>query len=164
MPQRKSKKFSEQKRLDKIKKSVRDRQEVQKAKLIEKLSEQPNVSIASRLANVPRANFYRWIKEDQDFKNKVSEAFELGIEQINDLAEMKLIQRIKDNDFNAIKYWLIHNNHRFGQAPIPKILNVFDEMTIERKKEISEAIQSFLGLIDRSAKGEDLREVLKRKN
>ena len=157
MPKRRNKKIVEKERLAKRAETIQKRQQKQKERLIEKMSEQPNVSIASRLANVPRANFYRWIKEDQDFKDKVAEAMELGIEQINDLAEMKLIQLIKEGNLSAIKHWLMYNNHRYGKVSIPKILSIFDEISLEKKKEIAEAIESFLGLTERAAKGEDLR-------
>ena len=101
---------------------------------------------------MPRPNFYRWTKEDEDFKNRIAEAEEMGREHINDKAETKIIQHIGDGNLPAIKYWLKYNSHRYGNKPRPNIIRSFNILSEKKKKEISNAVNNFWSLVLDSTK------------
>lgn len=93
--------------------TVNQRIEKDKATLIEQLRKSPVVQVACDKSGIGRTTYYRWRKDDYDFASKADEALEEGRCLINDLAISKLVQKIGEGDFNAIKYWLSHNHKRF---------------------------------------------------
>ncbi len=76
---------------------------------LEELSKVPNISGACNKVGLSRQTVYRWMEMDSNFEKKVNDAMERGINSINDLAESKLISKIKQENFPAIKYWLGNN-------------------------------------------------------
>lgn len=93
--------------------TVDQRIEKDKATLIEQLRKSPVVQVACDKCGIGRTTYYRWRKDDYNFATKADEALEEGRALINDLAISKLVQKIGEGDFNAIKYWLSHNHKRF---------------------------------------------------
>lgn len=87
-----------------------------KSKFIEVLKEIPFVSYAAKKAGIARATIYRWQKSDKDFRQAVDSALIEGRGQLGDLAEMKLVEKVKEKDMGAIKFYLQHNDKRY----IPK--------------------------------------------
>lgn len=99
-------------------------------KVIDELSELPNVSLICKKLDISRQTFYRWKKEDPDFADEIENSLNCGIESISDLAESKLIENIKGGKQRAIEFWLgnnkkayikpravhIHTNENIGQA------------------------------------------------
>lgn len=91
-----------------------------KAKIfLEELRLVPIVSSASGKTGLSRNTIYRWRKEDPDFATVMDEALNNGVSSINDLAESKLVIKIKEGDFPAIKYWL-DNHKKEYMRPRPK--------------------------------------------
>lgn len=86
--------------------------------LIEQLKTTPVIQVACQKANVGRASYYRWLKEDEDFKKKADEALNDGNLFINDLAESKLISAIKDGNMTAIIYWLKHHHPAYTENKV----------------------------------------------
>jgi AcrR family transcriptional regulator len=84
-----------------------------KAKLVKELRDQPFPEIACRRAGVSRATFYRWLKDDLEFKAAVERADELSRGRVTDLAESKIIEGIKNGDYRSSVYWLAHNTKRY---------------------------------------------------
>lgn len=82
----------------------------EKSKFIEYLRETPLVSFACKKVGLSRATFYRWYKDDKEFKESVQLVLQQGRENINDLAKATLIKMIKGENFNAIRFWLQHND------------------------------------------------------
>lgn len=76
---------------------------------LEQIKTVPNITLACEKVGLSRNTIYRWCKEDPEFKERLNEASETGIESINDLAESKLITHIKNGSMQAIKYWLDNN-------------------------------------------------------
>lgn len=66
------------------------------------------------MANIPRSTFYRWMKEDAEFKEQVSEAIRQGDDVVIGLAESKLMNRVKAEDMVAIKFVLNNRSDRYG--------------------------------------------------
>lgn len=81
-------------------------QERDKAKLLSHLENAPMISLACIKAGISRATFYRWRKDDPEFSREVELAQESGTDNISDLAESKIVSKISNGDFAAIKLWL----------------------------------------------------------
>jgi hypothetical protein len=86
------------------------RQADERIKLLDALRKSPIVQIACQQAEVARATYYRWRKEDPDFAAACDDALSEGAELVSDMAESKLISAIKDQNFSAISFWL-RNRH-----------------------------------------------------
>lgn len=77
-------------------------------KLIECLKKTSIIQIACQQADVSRATYYRWLENDEKFKQEADEAKKEGSDVINDLAETGLIKAIKEGNITAIFYRLNH--------------------------------------------------------
>lgn len=84
--------------------------------LQEELRTTPIVSSACQRVGVSRQSYYRWIREDSDFKEKMESAIDEGVQHINDLSENQLISLLKEKNFPAIKFWLLNNHKRFEKS------------------------------------------------
>ena len=82
-------------------------------KIIEYLQETPLVSFACKKTGIARATYYRWYKTDKKFKELVDIVLKQGRENINDLAKASIMKMIKEGNFNAIRFWLQHNDPVF---------------------------------------------------
>ncbi|MRJ06239.1 MAG: hypothetical protein C6I01_01805 [Epsilonproteobacteria bacterium] len=71
-------------------------------RLIEELKNNGGVVIdACRAVGVGKTTFYRWQKEDEEFRKKVEEAVELGNLELIDLGVKTLKQKIEEGDLTA---------------------------------------------------------------
>lgn len=61
-----------------------------------------NISQASESTNIPRRTVYNWIRDDEDFAEKVSSISEKAI----DYVESKLFKLIKEDNPSAIFFFL----------------------------------------------------------
>lgn len=84
-----------------------------KERILGHLKTVPIIEVACKKANIARATYYRWRKEDMEFLRLSGEALQDGIDMINDLTESQLIGLIKEKKFQAIQLWLRHNHTRF---------------------------------------------------
>lgn len=82
-------------------------------KIIEYLQETPLVSFACKKTGIARATYYRWYNHDKKFKELVDAVLKQGRENINDLAKATLFKMIKEGNYNAIRFWLQHNDPVF---------------------------------------------------
>lgn len=127
-----------------------------KAKLLEILNETPLIQPACQKAGVSRATYYRWRKEDKNFKKKSDEAINQGRLLINDLAESKLISQIKNENMTAIIYWLKHNHKNYIENRVditePQVRAMIKEFEIrDMKKLYTQIIEMFAsGKINRA--------------
>ncbi len=85
----------------------------EKSKFTEYLRETPLVNLACKKIGISRATYYRWYKDDREFRESVQKVIRQGRANINDLAEATLIKMIKTENFHAIRFWLQHNNSRY---------------------------------------------------
>jgi hypothetical protein len=90
---------------------VDKRKEEDKKAVLEQLSKLPIIQIAVQKAGVSRATYYRWRIEDKKFAKNADEAINEGVQMINDLSESQLITAIRNNNFSAVRFWLM-NRHR----------------------------------------------------
>ncbi len=96
-------------------KVIEKRQDAQKIALIEQIRRTPIIQVACEKIDVGRATYYRWRKDDLDFAHACDEAMAEGVELVSDLAESKLISAIKDQNHNAISFWLRHRHPAYAQ-------------------------------------------------
>ena len=68
------------------------------------------VSVACRNTGTPRSTFYKWLKEDADFKRAVDEIQEVTL----DTVESALFNRIKNGDTTAMIFYLKTRGKRRG--------------------------------------------------
>ncbi len=87
-----------------------------KQKLLEELEKIGNVYSSCFRASISRAQYYRWMKTNEDFRKKAKRAIMLGRENMCDVAENALMQRVtKERDLKAIVYVLNNNSKRYKQ-------------------------------------------------
>lgn len=107
-------------------KSERHRQ-----KIIEELRRTPIVEIACKNAGVGRTAFYEWLKRNKKFRAQVEDAMLSSRATVTDLAESKLIGKIKEGSFKEIEFWLRNNSSTYmaaGKSRKP----VFEEIKPKR--------------------------------
>lgn len=92
---------------------------------LEELRNVPNISSVCNKIGISRNSVYRWFKEDSIFRTRAEKALRMGNESINDLAENRLVQKIKDSDMRAITYWL--DNHKVNYIK-PRIEDYLNKM------------------------------------
>lgn len=114
-----------------------------KQKVIKELTDNPNVSMTCEKLNISRQTFYRWTKEDEDFSKQVEESMILGNDLLNDVAEMKLMSKVKEGNMTAIKYRLDNNKYNYIK---PRHTSFWDSFKSARKidsKEINKIIVEY---------------------
>jgi hypothetical protein len=60
------------------------------------------VTDACKAADCPRSTFYKWLADDEEFKDAVNEIQNVSL----DFAESKLFKKIKDEDTTSIIFYL----------------------------------------------------------
>ena len=90
------------------------KQERDKARILEYLSQKPVKELAAKKVGVSHATLYRWLKEDHEFAEAVDETLDEGRGVMSDFAESQLFKAIQNGDLNAIRYYLNNNNPRYG--------------------------------------------------
>ncbi|MHB9019833.1 MAG: hypothetical protein ACYC3G_03110 [Minisyncoccota bacterium] len=99
---------------------------------INELSKTANVKVSCERVGLSRQTIYRWLKEWPGFKKRYDEALIKGRDNINDLAEGKLISLIKQGKFQCIKYWLDNNHRNYIK---PRDSSFFDAFKVSEKLE-----------------------------
>jgi len=98
-----------------------EKNEKAKKRVIEELMNVPIVLHACKSAGVARSTYYRWINEDKLFANDCDDAMKPGIDAISDIAEVQLINAIKQGDHKSIVYWLRHHKETYSdRKPVPE--------------------------------------------
>jgi len=122
---------------------VDKRKEDDKRAVLEQLSKLPIIQVACQKAGVSRATYYRWRNEDKKFVVDADEAIAEGVLMINDLSESQLITAIRNNNFSAVRFWLM-NRHKAYTAKIEvmeRSTSVNQELTDEQKKIVEQALR-----------------------
>ncbi|MCC8153788.1 MAG: hypothetical protein LIP01_05960 [Tannerellaceae bacterium] len=97
------------------------------------------VSFACKKTGLSRQTFYRWCKEDPEFKQKVEDVMERQV----DVVEAKLLKKINDEDTTAIIFYLKTKGKHRGYtqkveiAPDDDVLNIqkaINGLTDEQRK------------------------------
>jgi len=130
--------------------TIDKRQTKDKLLLIEQFKKTPIIQIACEKVGVGRATFYRWCQDDKTFTEEAHKALDEGKALINDMAESQLISSIKDNNFQAIAYWLKHNHPGYGNKLelSGKISTQNENLTPEQEELVKHALLN-AGLIEK---------------
>mgnify|MGYP003119081898 FL=1 len=68
------------------------------------------VSTACNRTGISRSSFYKWYKEDEDFRQKVDEIDNVKL----DFVESKLFKNIENEKEKSIIFYLQHKGHKRG--------------------------------------------------
>jgi ACT domain-containing protein len=68
------------------------------------------VSTACNRTGISRSSFYKWYKEDEEFRKKVDEIDNLKL----DFVESKLFKNIENEKEKSIIFYLQHKGHKRG--------------------------------------------------
>lgn len=80
---------------------------------LEELAKTSILQVACNKVNLSRQTISRWKKGDPKFRSQFEEARKLGEESICDLAESKMIERIKQGDRRSGEFWLMHHKKEY---------------------------------------------------
>ena len=87
------------------------KEHIKKKMLIESLENSLGiVSTACTKANISRSSFYKWYKEDEEFRNKVDEIDNVKL----DFVESQLFKNIQNQKERSIIFYLQHKGHKRG--------------------------------------------------
>ena len=87
------------------------KEHIKKKMLIESLENSLGiVSTACNKANISRSSFYKWYKEDEDFRKKVDEIDSVKL----DFVESQLFKNIQNLKEKSIIFYLQHKGHKRG--------------------------------------------------
>lgn len=110
--------------------------------LCEELRQRPIIQFAVKKAGISRSQFYRWMKEDKAFADKVSEALEEGTAVVNDFSVSKLLTGINNDNLSAVFFWLRARHPDFSnRLHVTTKQEVSYTLTDEQKKIIEEALK-----------------------
>lgn len=84
-----------------------------KIRFLKELEVNPIVARACRKVGVSRSTYYRWLAEDDEFRELAESSKERGLDKMNDFAESKLLENVSSNLHQAITYWLSNNSKRY---------------------------------------------------
>jgi len=90
----------------------------QKREFIEAIEQELTILNACKKTNLARQTVYRWFKEDKQFKKDVESAVKNAVLEINDDCENRIVNKIKNDDTNAIKFWLKYHHESYKQSYI----------------------------------------------
>jgi len=121
--------------------SILERQKKEKDGLIEQLKKTPIIQYACEKANISRATYYRWHKDDKEFAEAADTALIEGSNLINDMAESQLIAAIKNQNMSGIIFWLKHH-HPSYKTRIELALDQkpHEELTPEQEEVVRKAL------------------------
>ena len=87
------------------------KEHIKKKMLIESLENSLGiVSTACTKANISRSSFYKWYKEDEEFRKKVDEIDSVKL----DFVESQLFKNIQHLKEKSIIFYLQHKGHKRG--------------------------------------------------
>lgn len=121
--------------------TIQIRQGLEKEALLQQLKKIPIVQVACEKAGVSRATYYRWRKDDEDFRKESNTALREGKELMNDLAESQLLTLIKNGHATSIFYWLNHNHKSYtNKLQVTAKLQRDEKLTPDEEEAVMRAI------------------------
>lgn len=122
--------------------SIQERQGDEKQQLLEQLRKTPIVQVACERVKIGRTTYYRWRKEDAEFKKASDDALSEGESFITDLSESQLLALIKEKNFPAIQLWLKTHHPKYGNRleVVATVRNDDAPLTKAQEKLIEEAL------------------------
>lgn len=72
-----------------------------------------NVRLCCESLSLPRSTYYKWLKEDAEFRQKIHDA---DLDMCDDM-ESVLVSRAVDKSDTALIYWLKYNHPKYHEEP-----------------------------------------------
>ncbi len=121
--------------------TIEERRSKDKKQVLEFLRKAPIVQVACERANVSRASYYRWRKEDKQFAMDSDKALQDGNLLVNDMAESQLMNAIKDRDMTAIIFWLKNHHPAYlTRVEITAVNKPNETLNPEQEKAVQKAL------------------------
>lgn len=133
--------------------TIKIRRDKLRQALLAQLKRTPTIELACEKVGIARATYYRWTKTSKKFGKDAEMAIWEGRLFISDIAESQIFSLIRDKKIEAIKFWLTHNNPRYGnKLELSGTIATKDEpLTDEQKVLIKKALRlSSLHTYDKS--------------
>ena len=108
---------------------------------LEELKKVPIVQVACEKTGVSRNTVYRWKREDKEFAKAFDEALADGVNYVNDMSESQLLQLIKDQNFPAVRFWLIKRHPAYKEKVEVVNKHELTELTESQKETIKQALK-----------------------
>jgi hypothetical protein len=118
---------------------------VTKQKLLDEISKFGNIYLACLRVGISRADYYRWIKKDKNFKEGAEDAVRMGRENFIDICEGSLIKNVKNGNQRSIEYGLRFNSERYMPE---KFLNR-DDQKYDIVKQVDEKTEEIRRLLEK---------------
>ena len=99
---------------------------------------------------ISRATYYRWYHEDPEFKTAADTAIYDGSQVIIDLADSKLISKIKEGELKAFFFFLQHRDHRYASKQ--HIREIRPGPVSQISKKAKDAVDRVFAMFERTAK------------
>ncbi len=122
------------------------KQDIRKEQLISQLKKMPIVRAACEKMGVSRATYYRWLQDDQEFREAAETALQGGKDEVNDVAEAQLIKAIQSGNMTGIIYWLKNHHIDYNSKLAQKQLLQKRSDVLNNKE--TEILQSALKLLN----------------
>lgn len=122
-----------------------------KEKLIKEMEKSGNIYSSCIKVGIARADYYRWINKDSNFKKIAREALKTGRENMIDIAHHALMQKVKQLNLQAIMYFLGHNSPRYRKKSVSKV--IITHKKDELPKEDQKTLEDFLDELEKREKG-----------
>jgi len=123
------------------KSAIKERIAADQKKLVEELKKTPIVQVACQRTGIGRATYYRWHKENLEFRKTADEAMAEGEGFVSDMSESQLITLIKEKNWSAIRFWLEKRNPKYAsKLQIEGEITARSELTPEQREEIKRAL------------------------
>jgi hypothetical protein len=126
---------------------AKNKRDSKKTRILERLEDNPLVTLACTKVGISRATYYRWRDEDPVFRGESTKAIEKGVSKINDFAESKLIENIRGNNQQAIAYWLRFNHRAYRPQALRLVIEENNQQRVElqRMQQMLEELINVLG-------------------
>lgn len=85
----------------------------EKLRLLQILTEHPIVTFACKKIGLSTSTYYRWHKDDKNFRDLADHSLTIGRLGINDLSEALIIREINNGNLKAAIFWLNFNHSRY---------------------------------------------------
>ena len=105
------------------------------------LTRVPIIQVACEKTGLSRNSVYRWRKDDSVFLKKMDEAYAEGVALVNDMSESQLLTLIKEQNYQAISFWLRHRNDNYKNKLEITTKEDNEELTPSQAKIVKQALK-----------------------
>src|ERR1035437_4497282 len=90
----------------------------QKEDVVAEIEKELTIKAVCIKLGLSRQTIYRWLKEDKTFAKDLMSARKAGIADMNDECENRVINKIKNDDAQMIKFWLKYHHEDYKTSYI----------------------------------------------